>query len=114
MSKFKFVTSLPIHKSLRQNYKTLADDIYFIARSLGFHVYIREDTRTNLLVYRIYISGGNIREIPVTIAKKPIHVNKNDNHLFSRIKIDTIGIGNYYGFEIGGNHRFVSSNFIIM
>lgn len=97
---------------ITQSSKQLNDDIYFIARSLGFHVFVREDNRSGILLYRIYISG-DIREIPVIIAKKPIRQNKKYDQLSSRIRIDAIGRGMYYGFEIDGNHRFVLGNFII-
>jgi len=97
---------------ITQQSKQINDDIYFIARSLGFHVFVREDNRSSILLYRIYISG-NIREIPVIIAKKPINQNKKDYLLSSRIRIDSIGRGVYYGFEIDDNHRFVLGNFII-
>jgi ATP-dependent DNA helicase PIF1 len=65
-----------------------------------------------MIVYRIYISG-DIREIPVINAKKPIDRGKKYDQLSSRIRIDSIGKGMYYGFEIDGNHRFVLGNFII-
>ena len=97
---------------ITQTSKRINDDIYFIARSLGFHVFVREDNRNSILLYRIYISG-NIREIPVIIAKKLINQNKKNDQLSSRIRIDAIGSGTYYGFEIDGNHRFVLGNFII-
>lgn len=98
---------------ISQTFKQLNDDIYFIAKSLGFHIFIREDTRSDVLVYKIYISG-NISEIPVLIAKKPLVQNKKYSHLSSsRIRIDSVGKGKYYGFELDGNHRFVLGNFII-
>jgi len=97
---------------ISQTFKQINDDIYFIAKSLGFHIFIREDTRSDILVYKIYISG-DIREIPVLIAKKPFIKNKKYSHLSSPVRIDSIGKGKYYGFEIDGNHRFVLGNFII-
>jgi ATP-dependent DNA helicase PIF1 len=90
----------------------LNDDIYFIARSLGFHVTTTKDSRNNILHYRIYISG-NINEIPVVIAKKHFTPVKEMCTEISRIRIDAIGKDKYYGFEIDGNHRFVLGNFII-
>ena len=97
---------------ISQTFKQINDDIYFIAKSLGFHIFIREDTRSDVLVYKIYISG-DISEIPVLIAKKPLVKNKKYSHLSSRIRIDSIGKGKYYGFELDGNHRFILGNFII-
>ena len=99
---------------ISHTFKQINEDIYFIAKSLGFHIFIREDTRSDVLVYKIYISG-DIREIPVLIAKKPPLIrNKKYSHLSSsRIRIDSVGKGKYYGFELDGNHRFVLGNFII-
>lgn len=97
---------------ISHTFKQISDDIYFIAKSLGFHVFVREDSRNRMIVYRIYISG-DIREIPVINAKKPIDRDKKYDQLSSRIRIDAIGKGMYYGFEIDGNHRFVLGNFII-
>jgi len=97
---------------ISHTFKQISDDIYFIAKSLGFHVFVREDSRNSMIVYRIYISG-DIREIPIINAKKPIDRGKKYDQLSSRIRIDAIGKGMYYGFEIDGNHRFVLGNFII-
>jgi ATP-dependent DNA helicase PIF1 len=97
---------------ISHTFKEINDGIYFIAKSLGFHIFIREDRRSDDLVYKIYISG-DIREIPVLIAKKPLIQNKKYSHLSSPVRIDSIGRGKYYGFEIDGNHRFVLGNFII-
>jgi ATP-dependent DNA helicase PIF1 len=99
---------------ISQTYKQLNEDIYFIAKSLGFYVFKREDNRNGVLVYRIYISG-NISEIPVIRTKKPnpLNIDKKYTHLSSSIKIEACARAEYYGFEIDGNHRFVLGNFII-
>jgi ATP-dependent DNA helicase PIF1 len=99
---------------ITQRSKKISDDIYFISKSLGFHVFIKEDYRRSILEYRIYISG-DINEIPVLIAKKfyPTRNHVKIKNVSSHIRIDSIGRGKYYGFELDGNHRFVLGNFII-
>lgn len=83
-----------------------SDDIFFIAKSLGLYVFIREQ---NI----VCISCGCINEIPVLITKKPTNFGERLGHLSSIIRIVEMGRGSYYGLEIEDNKRFVLGNFII-
>lgn len=85
---------------------TFSDDIFFIAKSLGLYVFIREQ---NI----VCISCGCINEIPVLITKKTTDIGERFGHLSSFIRIVEIGRGSYYGLEIEDNKRFVLGNFII-
>jgi hypothetical protein len=106
---------------ITQKRKELSDDIYFVAKSLGFQVSTKQcqkycmykgEKRTGTY-YRIHISGDT-DQIPVLISRKKASPRKQiKNHLVSRISIEPIGIGDYYGFELDGNHRFVLGNFLI-
>ena len=101
-----------------QKSKKLAEDIYFLAKSLGFEVSIQEYEKSyyykeRRIYYHLYISG-NTQSIPVKITRKRVNEKKQvENFLVSPIKIEYIGVDYYYGFEIDGNHRFVLGNFII-
>jgi hypothetical protein len=102
----------------------LANDIYFVAKSLGFHTFIKTYNLETVTYTNIFISG-RIDTIPVLIAKKAsvksifrgasygFEVFNNRFILSSPIKIEKIGINKYYGFEIDGNHRFVLGNFVV-
>jgi ATP-dependent DNA helicase PIF1 len=102
----------------------LANDIYFVAKSLGFHTFIKTYNLETVKYTNIFISG-RIDTIPVLIAKKAsvksifrgasygFEVFNNRFILSSPIKIEKIGINKYYGFEIDGNHRFVLGNFLV-
>jgi hypothetical protein len=83
-----------------------SEDIFFIAKSLGLYVFIREQ---NI----VCISCGCINEIPVLITKKTTDTGERFGHLSSFIRIVEIGRGSYYGLEIEHNKRFVLGNFII-
>ena len=83
-----------------------SEDIFFIAKSLGLYVFIREQ---NI----VCISCGCINEIPVLITKKPTDIGERLGHLSSIIRIVEMGRGSYYGLEIEDNKRFVLGNFII-
>lgn len=101
----------------------LATDIYFVAKSLGFHSFTKTYNLETLTYTKIFIYG-RIDTIPVLIAQKATvkSIFRRVSYGFeiedrfilsSRIKIEKIGIGTYYGFEIDGNHRFVLGNFIV-
>lgn len=68
----------------------LAEDIIYLARSLGYCCYIKNDTDAE--VVKIIIS---------------------DNTLNYEITVKSVGNGEYYGFEINGNKRFVLGDFTV-
>lgn len=93
-----------------QKRKILTDDIYFLAKSLGYQVKINKHKKNS---YKIFISG-KISEIPVLITQKKASPNNEiENHMMSKIMIEPIEKGKYYGFELDGNHRFLLGNFIV-
>lgn len=98
-----------------QKSKTLADDITFVARSLGFTAALRETEKSCLYkgekrtgtYYRITISG-NIDSVPCKIFRKQANLRTcNRNNLVSRFKVELVNEDQYYGFTIDGNHRFL-------
>jgi hypothetical protein len=106
---------------ITQKSKTLANDIVFLARSLGFMATVREVEKS--CVYkgqripgqyqRIFISG-HIDEIPTKILRKQASPRKmNKDVLRYGIHITPLGEGDYYGFIIDGNHRYVLGNFTV-
>lgn len=106
---------------ITQKRKILADDIYFLAKSLGYQVSINESEKSCMYkdekrvgtYYRICISG-DMTEIPVLLKrKKASHRKQIKNHMVSRIAIEPLGEDVYYGFELDGNHRFLLGNFIV-
>ena len=93
----------------------LGEDVLFVARSLGFAAYQKETQ--NRGVYTVTISGSNIHEIPVEIERKKVKVTegrlqKKDSTV-TGIKIVPRGYGDYYGFELDGNHRYLLGSFTV-
>lgn len=72
--------------------------ILFVIRSLGFLTCLDKEY--------IYIYGNNI---PV----RNLDQIKCKYTLEFPVQITSIGMGNYYGFELNGNHRYVLENFIV-
>jgi len=102
-----------------QNHKRLSDDILFVARSLGFTAYektakkVKEEVGGHP-VYSIHISGYGLHEIPVKIdGKKAVEQKKPTRASVTGIKIVAKGYGDYYGFELDGNHRYLLGSFTV-
>jgi len=93
------------HLNCNGKNETLEDDIIFVARSLGFAAYKN----------RFMISGKGTDEIPVLIKRKKAILRKmNKDVLNVGIKVESIGEGNYYGFEVAGNNRrFLLEDFTV-
>lgn len=103
-------------------YKQLADDIAFIARSLGLAGYIKEEIRTCTnsprepkkgIYYRLKICG-HTEIIPLRVARRKPHPHQlSKDVLLTGIKVEPCGQGEYYGFEIDGNRRFLLGDFTV-
>ena len=75
------------------NSEQLTDDVIYLCRSLGFAAYKRECKRECK-----FTVCGHFEEVVLTVG----------------IKVEPIGIGDYYGFEISGNNRrFLLEDFTV-
>jgi hypothetical protein len=107
---------------ITQKNKTLSDDILFVARSLGFTAYQKvctkscyyKDEKKEGTYYRVTIFGNGLEEIPVKIDRKKAEkrLQKKDASV-TGIKIIPKGYGDYYGFELDGNHRYLLGSFTV-
>ena len=107
---------------ITQKSKTLSDDILYICRSLGFAAYQKESIKSCMyknekkegLYYRICISGNNLDEIPTKCIRKQATQRSNfKNGLVTGIRVEHKGIGNYFGFELDDNHRYLLGDFTV-
>jgi hypothetical protein len=98
----------------------LADDVCFLARSLGLAAYKRE-TRKECVnngvwgtYYRVSISGDTSC-IPCRIARKKAPVRRQKKSvLMTGIRAEPIGEGDYFGFELEGVDRlFLLGDFTV-
>lgn len=104
------------YKIIQKN-KTLANDIYFVAKSLGFHAKVSEKLFNNnatseIVSFYIIQIIGDMYKIPVISERKKARKHKKYSP-FSKVKITRVGKGQYYGFELDKNHRFVLGNFLV-
>lgn len=106
---------------ITQKSKKLAEDIAFLARSLGFCVTIKEcekyctykgEKRVGTY-YRISIIG-HTQNIPTKIPRKQAVAKLKQNH-FNRVafKVEELGEDDYYGFTLDGDHLFLLGDFTV-
>ncbi len=101
----------------------LIDDFIEIARSLGLAAYKTavQKTATNGAngpvtgtYYRTHIYGEGLEQIPCRLARKQAAPhNKLKDARVSNFILEPVGRGNYYGFELDGNHRYLTGDFIV-
>jgi hypothetical protein len=107
---------------ITQKNKTLAEDILFLARSLGYAAYIKEclkswtykgEKKTGTY-HRITISGNTVHEVPVKVPRKKLEPRTQiKDTAVSGITVQHIGKGNYYGFTLDGNNRYLLGDFTV-
>jgi replicative DNA helicase len=92
---------------ITQKLKPLAEQIKFLADSLGFRCSFNSKIVIGYEceVYSVRIIG-NLDEIPTKIARKQTRPF-NINHQHTEIKVEYDKVDNYYGFEIDGDRLFL-------
>lgn len=97
----------------------LADDAVYLARSLGFAAYKKRLNKTKQKsthkdAYYVYISG-HVSQIPVKVKRKQLPERRQrKNVLHVGFKLEDIGEGSYYGFEIEGPDKlFLLGDFTV-
>lgn len=94
----------------------LSEDIAFLARSLGFRVSItpRKTKCNGKLCHnnRIIITGNGLEEVP-TLRKKVHAKTRWKNADATPFKIEQIGEGDWAGFTLDGNGRFLLGDFTV-
>ena len=93
--------------------RTLADDVAFVARSLGFLVTERTKDVDGAEYHRRWISGDTSR-IPCRTPRKKAPVRtSNRDVLRTGFTVHRAGRGEYAGFEVDGDHRFLLGDFTV-
>lgn len=107
---------------LMSSSEVLARDVEFVARSLGFRAFTkpRQKTCTNAVgkprrTYWQTVISGDVNVIPTRVARrrdeKPRQFYKDVRTC--RVSITPEGEGEFYGFEVGGDHLFLLGDFTV-
>jgi hypothetical protein len=100
--------------------KSMFDDVVYLGRSIGLTVNTSIVTKTFLCngerkikeYFKCFIYG-NVNIIPCKLINIEKRVRKH-NHLISRFTIEPQGEGEYFGFTLDGNHRFLLDTFDVV
>lgn len=98
--------------------EALADDVIFLSRSLGLAAYKTKcikgcQTGFKGIYYRVSISG-NLDKIPCRITRKKAQPRRQKKDVLSTgITVTSVGVGDYCGFELDGNGRFLLGDFTV-
>lgn len=99
--------------------ENLANDIVFLARSLGYAVSIQEKVGTIKAIgfsgkyWRVIMSG--VHDLTLLLKYKRSGKNRlqKKNHLVSGFNVIPLGFGEYFGFTLDGNGRYLLGDFTI-
>lgn len=102
--------------------RVLADGVAFVARSLGLAAYIHEKTVSGsgrrLGGSGRYLSvsiSGDLTQLPMRIMRKKAEARAGQkNVLRTGFRVEPAGIGDYYGFEVDGDHLFLLADFTVV
>jgi hypothetical protein len=99
--------------SICTKWKNLSNQIVFLCRSLGFKSHIQIKKINGNDYYNVNISG-DLSDLPIRLERKKSEKRKQiKNVLYSSFEIKEIGIDDYYGFELDGNHLYLLGDFTI-
>jgi len=99
----------------------LVDDLVFLARSVGLRVSVNDKfckcQNFDGDVYKRITITGEIEKIPNRLSRKKASKKpdtaKPRNHGVTGIQLESLGEGDYYGFEIDGDRLFCLGDFTV-
>jgi hypothetical protein len=108
--------------SITQKNDTLANDILYLARSLGFAAYLTRTEKSctykgekKVGIYNsISISGQGLDEVPTKVLRKQAEKREQiKDALTTGVTVEGVGEGDYYGFTLDGNNRYILGDFTV-
>jgi len=101
---------------ISQKNKVLAEDIAYLARSLGFKVSVTEvekGCQTGVVgIYQRLTIFGKLSEIPVRLSRKRA-IDSIKDPSSSGFRVEAVGEGEYFGFCLDGDHLFLLGDFTV-
>ncbi|MBK8174780.1 MAG: DEAD/DEAH box helicase family protein [Rhodospirillales bacterium] len=91
----------------------LADDIAFLARSLGLRALRGAKPVNGITYYRVHIAG-DMTGLPLRVVRKtPAPRGQKKDVLRTGFTLHDVGQGEYFGFTVDGDHRYLLGDFTV-
>jgi hypothetical protein len=103
---------------ITQKSNVLAEQIVFLARSLGYAAYSKKCNKSTQdgvwgEYNRIFISG-ELSSVPVRLERKKASTREQiKSVLRTGFEVEILGVDNYYGFTLNKDHLYLTSDFTI-
>ena len=109
------------HKPRRYEFivtsKELALDVYFLIKSIGnIQCNYKPIKAAKQVYYQINVFGASLEEIPFKVearSKVATELNRTSEENYYPIHVKQLEDGEYYGFEVDGNGRFLLGDFTV-
>lgn len=109
------------YRTVSTKYEDLANDYATLARSLGFRATVKK--REKKLKYKngeIYVSfdvniSGDFSDIPFKLERKTTENSRKKfkDYTTCEFTIEELGEGDYYGFEVDKDHKFLLPDYLV-
>ena len=109
--------------AITQKRENIIDDLAFVCRSVwlkvrktsSISVMKRVDWTTyKCKTYRLNIQGSRCIDIPCKVErKKQYNINKKTDSLVTWFRVESIGVGEYFGFQLDWDHLCLNKQFIV-
>jgi len=100
----------------KHEYYSFSNKNYLIAhglKELALSCGLMATFKQRGIYYYVTISGNDLGIIPIRIKRKKSNYKTHKNVLKSRLKITPLGVGEYAGIAIDGDHLFIIENNIV-
>lgn len=98
---------------ITQKRRELAEDVYHLARSLGFGATIREKVVDDVTYYRVNVLGVGPGDIPVRLPHKQLTQIRIKSGTRTNFSVRPVGEGVYVGFTLDGDGRFLLEDYTV-
>lgn len=102
-------------------YRTLADDVAFLARSLGIAAYVvkkkasRSGYEGSSEHHYVVNLSGDLTQLPMRIERKKAAARSGQKSVLrTGFTIEPAGTGDYFGFEVDEDHLFLLHDFTVV
>lgn len=93
--------------------RRLAEDVAFIARSLGFYCLPKKKIVNGGTYWRFNISG-DLSRIPFRVGRRKASArSQKKSVLRTGFAVESIGEGDYFGFTVDGDHLYLMGDFTV-